>query len=73
MDDGLLPKKLVLGKVMQQFTFLPEIAGINLKYLTESSYACSVPILTNVDKKSRMTELSIRVDCQPQLNIPKQK
>ncbi|MCE7042778.1 HipA domain-containing protein [Dyadobacter sp. CY312] len=31
LDDGLLPKKLAQGKVIQQFTSLAEIAGINSK------------------------------------------
>ncbi|MCF2504681.1 HipA domain-containing protein [Dyadobacter sp. CY107] len=31
LDDGLLPKKLAQGKVMQQFSLLAEIAGINSK------------------------------------------
>jgi serine/threonine-protein kinase HipA len=31
LDDGLLPKKLAQGTVMQQFTVLAEVAGINSK------------------------------------------
>ena len=31
LNDGLLPKKLAQGTVMQQFTLLAEIAGINSK------------------------------------------
>nr|WP_295924006.1 HipA domain-containing protein [uncultured Dyadobacter sp.] len=31
LDEGLLPKKLAQGDVMQQFTLLAEIAGINSK------------------------------------------
>jgi len=31
LDDGLLPKKQAQGKVIQQFTLLAEIAGINSK------------------------------------------
>jgi serine/threonine-protein kinase HipA len=31
LDEGLLPKKLAEGKVMQQFTLLAEITGINSK------------------------------------------
>lgn len=33
LDDGLLLKKLAQGKVMQQFTLLAQIAGINSKVL----------------------------------------
>ena len=31
LDDGLLPKELTQGKVIQQFSLLAEIAGINSK------------------------------------------